>query len=34
VLGLALDETDERSNRSMREILTLQGVSLVDRLSG
>lgn len=34
VLGLALDEVDERSNRSLREILAQQGVSLVDRLQG
>jgi hypothetical protein len=34
VLGLALDEVDERSSTSLREILTQQGVSLVDPLSG
>jgi hypothetical protein len=34
ILGLALDEVDERSNRSLREILAQQGVSLVDPLSG
>jgi hypothetical protein len=34
VLGLGLDEVDERSNRSLREILKQQGVSLVDRLQG
>jgi hypothetical protein len=34
MLGLGLDEVDERSNRSLREILKQQGVSLVDRLQG